>query len=270
MSFFIKLYKLINILSIDVALGVLSMGFFATKVCDAKMPIAWWIMLPISVWVIYTADHYLDAQKSQKNFLSERHYFHLKHQKTIRFILFISLILGVVIVLAFLPLKILIIGLILSLIVIIYLIINYLYFNLYIPKELIIVIIYITGIWFAPIIYAKQISIITYLYIMAHFTIALSNITIFSVFSYNEDQKSNFSSLCSQWGIKNCSNIIQIIFVINLIIICLLGYYNLKIGAICLAMNSILLIIWTNKIYFSIKNRYRILGDAIFYLGIFA
>ena len=72
-----------EVLSIDICIGVLGAGALAQSVFESRMKAAWWFLLPISVWVVYTADHLLDALKVGAGSANHRHRFHHRHRKTL-------------------------------------------------------------------------------------------------------------------------------------------------------------------------------------------
>src|SRR4051812_41244064 len=75
----LRLYRFINIISLDVALGaVTGSAFFATVFHTSLLPQGL-AALGISVWIIYSVDHLLDAYKLKNTASSERHQFHQKY-----------------------------------------------------------------------------------------------------------------------------------------------------------------------------------------------
>src|SRR5260221_9904362 len=72
-------YRIINILSLDVAAGaVVSASFFA-RIFNVTILPQGLISLGLTVWIIYTADHLLDAKKLKQAASTERHRFHQQH-----------------------------------------------------------------------------------------------------------------------------------------------------------------------------------------------
>lgn len=72
-------YARLQWLSIDVALGALGGGLLARGVCGSDAGGVWYAVLPLSVWVIYTLDHLLDARRLGAAASSPRHRFHHRH-----------------------------------------------------------------------------------------------------------------------------------------------------------------------------------------------
>src|SRR5687768_5623813 len=79
MGIAIRFYRLLNILSIDIALGAMICSRFLALLLDvAPRPYAM-ASLGLTVWIIYTADHLLDARRVRGAASTERHRFHQRH-----------------------------------------------------------------------------------------------------------------------------------------------------------------------------------------------
>lgn len=77
------IYKRIQLLSLDVVLGALGCGVMAADLLEVVLPVFWWICFPVAVWVLYTADHLLDAIRLGENATTERHLYHVRHFRLI-------------------------------------------------------------------------------------------------------------------------------------------------------------------------------------------
>jgi hypothetical protein len=73
-------YEIARLLSIDVALAALGGGVMAVRVIGTSPRSAFFLLLPLSVWVVYTLDHLLDAQRMGSNAPTPRHRFHFTHR----------------------------------------------------------------------------------------------------------------------------------------------------------------------------------------------
>src|SRR5882724_140090 len=83
-------YRLLNILSIDVTAGaVISASFFACIFDVTVLPYGL-ISLGLTVWIIYTTDHLIDARKVKQLASTERHRFHQQHFKLLLSLLIIA------------------------------------------------------------------------------------------------------------------------------------------------------------------------------------
>ena len=74
MSF--RFYHIINALSLDVALGAGVLSLVLGRYIGFRVPVMVLLALVISVWVIYTIDHLLDAKSITHQATSFRHHFH--------------------------------------------------------------------------------------------------------------------------------------------------------------------------------------------------
>ena len=72
--------SIFQILSLDVILGSIAVGIFATAVLKVQPNPWWWIILPVSVWVVYTLDHLIDGFKKRDESTIYRHRFHYKYR----------------------------------------------------------------------------------------------------------------------------------------------------------------------------------------------
>lgn len=263
-----NIYFYFNIWSIDVAFGVWCMGQFAKTICESDMPLAWEFLLPLSVWCIYTMDHLQDAITAKSKFLSTRHFYHLKYQKTVRFILYVMVFISACVAILFLPIKLFIIGLLLSIITFFYYMYIFFYTHHKFPKEIFVAVIYTLGIWYAPLVYAQNITFKIELSMLLHFQISVFNLLLFSYLTLEEDKKSNFKSIAIQLGENEIKKYMYFLIISIMILCCIIFFFDYKLGLIFMIMNLILGLILINKNYFMIDNRYRFVGDAIFYLGL--
>ncbi len=139
----------IHVLSLDVCLGVLGSGALATVITGARMKTAWWLLLPLSVWVIYTLDHLLDGKKVGPGSINPRHKFHYDHFKILSILCSIAAFVSAL--LAFLLLReiVLIGGAILAALAFLHLGIAR-WGKLRFGKEFSVALIYSLGVWFGP------------------------------------------------------------------------------------------------------------------------
>ncbi|MEM6805500.1 MAG: prenyltransferase, partial [Bacteroidota bacterium] len=87
-----KLFHLGRILSLDVVGGALASTYMAVIYLGVKMPHIFWFALALSVWVIYTADHLLDAYRLKEKAHTERHLFHHYHFQSISTVFILGLL----------------------------------------------------------------------------------------------------------------------------------------------------------------------------------
>jgi hypothetical protein len=259
----VRTYHFLNLLSIDVALGaVVSAAFFGSILHVTILPQGL-ILLGIIVWLIYTADHLLDAWSMREAATSERHLFHQEHFVTI---LLVFAAIGVVALALVFMIRVQIIttGTVFGFFVIIYLLVSrwLKYF-----KELAGSILYTGGVllpaWSLQTIppNAQQVTVIV-IFALVVFT----NMLIFARFSIEEDILNRQKSLATILGIRSMNTLISIVSAICFLII---GYGTIQHPCIELLilfmMESVLLVVFLVR-YFRYNDRYRVYGDAIFVL----
>ncbi|MDZ7650822.1 MAG: hypothetical protein U5K54_28830 [Cytophagales bacterium] len=108
------------------------------------------------------------------------------------------------------------------------------------------------------------------LLIVQFFSVALVNLLLFSWFEYENDLQDGHSSMAIRWGKTLCAKLIIILGIISL---CLSGWMIMyseyaMATSIFLLMMAILMCILYFSSYFTKHTRYRLLGDAVFFLSI--
>jgi hypothetical protein len=259
-------YTLFNILSLDVALGAIVSALFFARVFDVHLRMNSLIALGLTVWMIYTVDHLLDARKLKRNASTERHRFHQRHFKVLVVILILA---GLVVTsqLFFIRTPVLIGGLVLSWIIVIYFLtlkkLKYL-------KELAGAILYTGGVLVAPLsLYHNSLLVPQVILICQFFITALINLLIFSWFDMEKDIQDRRESFATYYGVDLTYKAFMFLVLINTLVgiyIVLQNDRYLWMEICLLVMNSVLAALVFEKKYFNIYDRYRVLGDAIFFI----
>lgn len=256
-----RFYHYINLLSLDVALGaVISSAFFGRLLGVGVLPQGF-LLLGIIVWLIYTADHLLDAWSMNEAATSERHRFHQKHFISILVTFFFT---GVVAIgLIFLiRIQLITAGIFFGTFVIIYLLVNrwLKYF-----KELTGSLLYTGGVllpaWSLHTQPLNQDQLIT---IVIFALIAFTNMLIFARFSIEEDILNRQKSLATVMGIRSMNTLITIVFAICFGTMIFEGIRQFRIELLILFVMELVLLVVFSVRYFRYNDRYRTYGDAIF------
>jgi 4-hydroxybenzoate polyprenyltransferase len=263
----LKLYRTINILSLDVALGaVCSAMFFARLLHVAVLPYGL-TALGLTVWIIYTADHLRDARAIDKQASSYRHLFHQRYFKILITFLIVAVIIDVIVIF-FIRRPVFFSGLALTAVVGGYLIFQR---KLFFLKEFFVAFLYTAGVLLPSVTVAPHAITTLQLGLMLQFfLIALLNLLIFSWFDADRDQQDNLSSFVTRFGKPFTRKLIRILF---LMITALNFFQFFSAGQVValtlmLLMMLILLIIFSYPRVFERAETYRLLGDAIFFLPI--
>lgn len=261
----IAIYRYCNLLSLDVAIGAVCTALFFADVLHVNLLPYGLISLGLSVWIIYTTDHLLDAWKTKSEAATARHKFHQKHFK----LLFVFLSLAIVsesIVLLFIRKPVFIAGVAVVSFVGIYFLINpYLKFI----KELFIAVLYTIGV-LLPSIALTPLSVADWpwLLIICFFLTALINLILFSWFDYENDRRDKASSFATIVGRDVCGVVISSLFAIAVMLCCVVFLSDQRVLMILL-MNVFLLVTFVCDGYFSTSDRFRLAGDSVFYLPLF-
>ncbi len=138
-----------EVLSIDICIGVLGAGALAQSVFESRMKAAWWFLLPISVWVVYTADHLLDALKVGAGSANHRHRFHHRHRKTLTTLAAIAATGSLAVAVIHLRELVILGGFLIGLLALMHILLAY-WGKVRFGKELSVGVIYVCGVVFAP------------------------------------------------------------------------------------------------------------------------
>jgi 4-hydroxybenzoate polyprenyltransferase len=253
-----RLYRLVNLLSIDVAGGAVCSALFFAYLLNVRILPYGVIALGLSVWIIYTVDHLLDAKKIKAPAATARHRFHQDNFKVLCAAVLLATIVNGIIIL-FIRHQVFVAGLFVALTVGIYFLINrYLKFM----KEFFIAIVYTIGVLLPSVTVTQQSWSEWPWTIIAQFSLtALINLILFSWFDYERDLRDGNISFVTVLGEKTSRAFISILFIASATL-AVIGF-SLA-GSIILGMNVILLITFIFHRYFAIHDRFRILGDFVF------
>lgn len=267
-----SIYKIIQFLSIDVLAGSVAVMIFSVRLLNVSPTPIWWIILPAAVWSFYTIDHLIDGYKSKGTTSIKRHGFHYRNRFILVTLSAIAAVISLTLSVLYLDNRIILTGLIIGLIVVVYFLLVYLkkQQSVFLQKELIIALVYVGGIWLAPLIWNGQfpdMSIISIL--LVFFVLAWAEGIMASYFDFEYDLKEGHSSFTVFFGPKNGRKFLILLHVaVFLIMLFGIGYSksNLQLASLIILtiMNLCLLCIILFPHFFQQKERYRILGESIF------
>lgn len=261
--FLLRLYRYLNILSVDVALGAVCSAVFFSEIFHVQIRTAGLFALAVTVWIIYTVDHLLDARKIQYRASTERHQFHQRHSKLLWVLVWIA-IAFVTILMFFIRKPILVWGIAGGTLMIVYLAAQqYLKFM----KEILIAVLYTCGV-LLPSMAVTQLPINEWPWLlMILFSItALVNLLLFSWFDWEQDIKHQTVSFVTVFGKTISGWVIRVLFVgigIGIFFIDKQSHQFLLFG-----MNAMLLYL---LLFSNLVRKYevfRLLGDFVFILPI--
>ncbi len=265
---------LYQVLSIDVVLGTLAVGFFSVKLLDVKPEPVWWVVLPLAVWSVYTLDHLLDGFKRKGQSTIFRHSFHYNNRRLLFTMVILAGAASLTLSLLYFSWTIILGGILLGAMIMVYFAL--LYFlptgSPLLQKELIIALIYMAGILLAPLVWHGGLpsSALTLLFVVMAL-LAWAEGSLVSWFDFERDRKDGHDSFTGYVGKGNSRKIM-------IIVLSLLGIFSVvsffftssslpkAAFAIECLMSVILLSMALTPAFFARNYRFRWVGEAVFLL----
>ncbi|MGE0681353.1 MAG: hypothetical protein AB7P69_10715 [Candidatus Binatia bacterium] len=267
-----RLYRLANLLNLDVALGALGSMILAASACKAPLPFAWFVLLPLAVWATYTLDHVLDGMRLPSISAAPRHQLARHHALVLTIgvgFTVATLCVGGVLLL---PKRILWLSGIVGIITLAHVGAAYAEWYQALPlfsKELAVAALYSAGTWGGPLLVSRSFSLPAMLLSVIFFLIVILNLGLFQWFEHQHEAQSTLN------GQRRAP-------VRHLIDIVFLGLLVALVSAFLLApathTRELLLltvmggVLWTMRCepaYFLQYERFRVVGDGVFLLPLF-
>ncbi|MCF6170500.1 MAG: hypothetical protein L3J66_05920 [Bacteroidales bacterium] len=270
-------YSGIQLLSLDVVAGAMAVGYFAIRLLHPVANPFWWFILPFAVWSFYTLDHLFDGFRLKGEAQIKRHRFHYENRRVLgSFSVFFGLT-AFVFSLVFLEKQIIRAGLVAGSLVLLYFLVlsrsgsknNFLF-----QKELMIALVYVSGIWLAPLVwYGHLPETVLVLIIFVLFLLAWAEGIMASRFDYENDVHDGHSSFTVLFGKRFTRQFLIILHILIFLLIKLSVFFistKLQFAALIILaiMNLSLLIITLYPDWFQKYERYRIAGESVFLLPV--
>ena len=267
-----KIIHTARILSIDVAAGACVCTLFIAQYLKVQLPFLCILSLGICVWLIYTADHLIDAWKIKHQAHSLRHYFHQKYFRPIR-VIFLLLALCSTSFLFLLPEIVIQWGMLLAMFVVAYfLLIICLKPPILFQKELAAAILYASGIFLAPVSLTRQPITASLIIVFVQFLlIAFVNLIAFSLFEKDLDETDGHSSFVKLAGVKATHQLLTGLSMLVIVsTLFFMFYFPVKssifeVEVLLLGMSLTLLGIASKPSFFGRYEAFRVVGDGIFF-----
>ena len=254
-------------MSIDVAIGSIGSSVLAVKALEVKMPVMYWLILPLCVWLIYTSDHLLDAIKVKDRASMGRHYFHFVYMKTIGICLVLIGIVSSLLIYNYLDLWTVVFGFSVGLLIVTYLLVNHFFSWIfrYFPREFFIAAGYIAGTWGLPLLTKyPYISRSEAMLFAGNFLIILSIPLLYSIYEYDADKLAGFVSFASGYGIKITQFLVAGLLTMSAILsVWTVLFLQHSIGIVMLIMAMILFAVLFFRKQLSKNEQYRSFADSI-------
>ena len=260
-------YRLISILSLDVVAGAVVCAIFFIRVLDTSVTYSL-VPLGLTVWIIYTADHLLDAHRIGHAASSPRHLFHQRHFNKLR------IAMGCVAVLDLLSLwfvsrAVLMGGIVLAFLVLLLMLMQRAYPWL---REIIVSVLYTCGVLLPSIAQARISYTVAHSLLFIQFSlVALTNLLVLSWLDRECDFKDGLTSFTLLAGQSMSQVMIWTSFALSMILSLAQVYYHMLMAPAFIvgAMEAVLLLIYAGKQRSDRLLLQRMIGDGVFMLPIF-
>ncbi|MBK6266758.1 hypothetical protein JKA74_17065 [Marivirga sp. S37H4] len=268
---FSKAYQYIRAFSLDVVAGAAISARWIGNYFGAEIPFSSILALSLTVWLIYTVDHLLDARKIRPNEALFRHFIHLKIAPYIIGLVIVAILL-LIYTIQYLKAELIWYGLGLGAAVIIYLVlVHFIGKKPYWGKEWFISIVYATGICLPTYANLGEFPLILGYFWIQLFMLASINLLMFNMFEYKQDKLQGFNSFATVWGFDISRKVILALFLFFTIIwsvaFLLFKQANfLDYQAILIFMGSVLAMVLSKESALKEEEWYRVIGDIVFVL----
>jgi len=268
------IFKWFHALSLDVVLGALATGLFVVKVLEVSVPWSWWVVLATAVWSVYTADHLLDGKAMGTSSLMFRHRLHFKKRQLFLILLVFAAASALLLSFLYFDRKVLGGGIILGLVTAAYLWLVSVSRNkgAYFQKELFVSVVYVTGIWFAPVIWkggalSLPVVMIWVIFVLMGWVDGL----MIAALDWQRDGQEHQQSFATYYGIKVTDRLVVLLLILAAVLVLLMGVVG-KADMISparvilgfMVMVFALLFLFRKKL--RTKNSYRYLLEMVFWL----
>jgi hypothetical protein len=259
--------------SLEVALGAVVMSMVVASTAGTYVPSSVYFSLFLAVWFIYILDRLFDAKKILAKASNPRHHFYQQHFGHLLSLLVLIGCTGLF-SLFYLPAIILLYGVLVMGSCLLYLLWVFLSARS-LPKEVIVAVLYTTGISLAPRALTNDgPQLQDLLFFLVIFLIALINLILFSRHEQQYDLADKQVSFITTWSPKHVDFFLKSAFVLAFLgIVCFsfvqtspaVGYLQISLGA----MLAVLWWLYQRMTYLENALVYRLIGDGIFLIPAF-
>jgi len=274
-----KFYRGFHLLSFDIVLGALASSCFAAGLFGSLPGWAWWISLALTVWVLYTGDHLLDAWKNRKKPLRELDRFMFRNRRNLLWFMGVATVADLLIVFNMLERETLIHALILAGLVLLFYAMRHLFRKnriLFVPGEVFLLILYMAGTWLGPFAIRTESLVSAHALGALMFAgILLMNLGIISLYDIQADTRLGIATLARTLGEKGTRNLVVttavLVYLLSVLQLMVYGTdHFFRLPLILSAMATFLLMVLFMPSTFRNNDYYRMAADAVLYLGFLA
>ena len=271
-----KIYRYFHYLGLDIVLGALASSCFAARLFGTHPGLIWWIALALTIWLLYTGDHMLDAWRQRKKVQREMHYFLLKHRRLVIYSLGVVAVADFMLVSNLLDKELFKYALMLAGLVLLFYAMRHVFRKnrfLFIPGELFVLLLYMAGTWLGPVASVEGgFETSQGLIALIFGGVLLMNLGVISLYDIQLDSRMGISSLANMLGKKRTKNLL-VVTGIGIYLVSALQFmvfdtdrYSQYALILC-GMATILLLVVYMPSHFRGNDLYRWTADAALFMG---
>jgi len=271
-----KIYRYFHFLSLDIVLGALASSCFAARLFAVNPGWAWWITLAMTVWLLYTGDHLLDAWRNRKKIERELHFFMNKNRRTIIWSMGVVTVIDMLLIFNLLDQGLMKYALVLAGLVLLFYAMRHIFRKnrvLFVPGEFFVLFIYMAGTWLGPASAVKNGFVPSQGMIALIFAgVLLMNLGVISLYDIKLDNRLGIGSLANALGPKRTRRLlvgtsitIYLVSLLQFLVFEMDRYF--KYALILAGMATILLMVLLYPSRFRKNDYYRLAADAVLYMG---
>lgn len=271
-----KIYRYFHYLSLDIVLGALASSCLAARLFESQPGAIWWLTLALTVWLLYTGDHMLDAWRHRKKVERELHYFMLEHRKILIYALGVVALVNTMLIINLLDKALFKYGLVLAGLVLLFYALRHVFRKnklFFIPGEVFVLLLYLAGTWLGPL-GAMEGSVVTSQWMITGLFagVLLMNLGVISLYDIQLDSRMGIASLANALGKKRSKHLlvgtgvaIYLVSILQFLIYEADRYAQFAL--ILCGMTTILLLMVYLPSWFRKNDLYRWTADALLYMG---
>jgi len=271
-----KIYRYFHFLSLDIVLGALASSCFAARLFAVDPGWVWWITLALTVWLLYTGDHMLDAWRNRKKIERELHAFMNKNRRSLIWSMTLVTVVDMLLIFNLLDQEVMKYALVLAGLVLLFYAMRHVFRKnrvLFIPGEFFVLLIYMAGTWLGPLSAAENGFVPSQGLIALIFAgVLLMNLGVISLYDMKLDNRLGIGSLANALGQKRTRRVligtsiaIYLVSLLQFLVFEMDRYF--KYALILAGMTTILLLALLYPARFRRMDYYRLAADAVLYMG---
>jgi hypothetical protein len=271
-----KIYRHLHYLSIDIVLGALASSCFAARLFSSNPGWAWWITLGLTVWLLYTGDHLLDAWRHRKKNERDLHYFIMKNRKALVWSMGLVSAVDILLIFNLLDKEYLKYALMLAGLVLLFYAMRHVFRKnriLMIPGEFFIMILYMAGTWLGPVVAARMSLDPGHGMVALIFAgVLVLNLGVISLYDMKLDKRMGIASVANLLGVKSTRKLL-LGTAVSIYLFSLLQFLVFEMdrysqcALILSGMATILLLILFYPSRFRKKDYFRLAADSVLFMG---